>query len=51
MIFLLILSPMSFLPLSATMAEKLAPVGITMGENGWPAYLSLMYLMNSSTST
>jgi len=31
MIFLLIWSPMSLLPLSATMSLKLAPVGIVIG--------------------
>ncbi len=51
MIFLLIWSPMSLLPLSATMSLKLAPSGTVIGANGTPAYLSLTYLMNSSTST
>ena len=48
---LLIWSPMSLLPLSAAMSSKLAPAGMVMGAKGWPAYLSLTYLMNSSTST
>jgi hypothetical protein len=47
MIFLLIWSPMSLVPLSATRSLKLAPGGMLIGANGWPAYLSLMYLMNS----
>ncbi len=51
MIFLLIWSPMSVLPLSATMSLKLAPAGIVIGANGTPAYLSLTYLMNSRTRT
>ena len=50
-IFLLIWSPMSVLPLRATISLKLAPSGILIGANGWPAYLSLTYLMNRSTST
>ena len=33
------------------MSAKLAPGGLVMGAKGWPAYLSLTYLMNSSTST
>jgi hypothetical protein len=51
MIFLLIWSPMSGLPLSATMSLKLAPSGMMMGAKGTPAYLSLMYLMNNRTRT
>ncbi len=50
-IFLLIWSPMSGLPLSATMSAKPAPGGMVIGAKGWPAYLSLTYLMNSSTRT
>jgi len=50
-IFLLIWSPMSLLPLSATMSAKLAPGGMVIGAKNWPAYLSLMYFTNSSTST
>jgi hypothetical protein len=44
-------SPMSGLPLSATISLKLAPLGIVIGALGCPAYLSLMYLMNSRTRT
>ena len=51
MIFLLIWSPMSLLPFSAIMSLKLAPLGTVIAANGTPAYLSLTYLMNSSTST
>ena len=51
MIFLLIWSPMSGLPLSATMSSKLAPGGMVIGAYGMPAYLSLTYLMNSRTRT
>jgi hypothetical protein len=51
MIFLLIWSPMSLLPLRATLSLKLAPSGMEIGANGWPAYLSLTYLMNSRTRT
>ena len=47
---LLIWSPMSLCPLRATMSAKLAPSGLDAAK-GWPAYLSLMYLMNSRTST
>ncbi len=51
MIFLLIWSPMSGLPLSPTMSEKPAPLGIVIGAYGMPAYLSLTYLMKSIIST
>jgi hypothetical protein len=55
MMVLLIWSPMSLRPFSATMSAKLAPCGIWMGAKGWQAYLSpylsLTYLMNSITST
>jgi len=51
MIRLLIWSPMSLLPFSATMSWKLAPGGMVIGAYGTPAYLSLTYLMNSRTST
>jgi hypothetical protein len=51
MIVLLIWSPMSGLPLSATMSRKLAPAGTVIGAYGCPAYLSLTYFTNSSTST
>jgi hypothetical protein len=51
MMRLLIWSPMSDVPLSATMSLKLAPVGTVISANGRPAYLSLTYLMNSSTRT
>jgi len=51
MIFLLIWSPMSGLPLSAIMSLKLAPSGIVIGAYGTPAYLSLTYLKNSNTNT
>ena len=36
---------------AATMFVKLAPSGIVIGANGWPAYLSLTYFTKSSTST
>lgn len=51
MMVLLIWSPMSLRPLSATKSAKLAPGVIWMGAKGWLAYLSLTYLMNSITST
>jgi hypothetical protein len=51
MIFLLIWSPTSLLPLSATMSLKLDPFGIVIGAYGTPAYLSLTYLMNKRTRT
>jgi hypothetical protein len=49
MIFLLIWSPMSGLPLSAIKSLKLAPSGTVIGAKGTPAYLSLTYLMKSRT--
>ena len=53
MIWVLILSPMSALPLSATMSLKLAPSGMTTGgaKSSLLPYLSLMYLMNSMNRT
>jgi len=51
MIFLLIWSPMSELPFSATMSLKPEPLGIVIGAKATPAYLSLTYLTNSSTRT
>jgi len=49
----LILSPMSGLPLSATMSVKLALFGMTTGgaKASLSPYLSLMYLMNSMNRT
>ncbi|MCY1378694.1 hypothetical protein D9M69_663510 [compost metagenome] len=53
MIWVLILSPMSLLPLRAIMSLKLAPSGMTTGgaKSSLSAYLSLMYLMNSMNRT
>ncbi len=48
MIFLLIWSPMSLVPLRATMSLKLAPGGMMIVGKDSPAYLSLTYLMKSS---
>ena len=49
--FLLIWSPMSLFPLSATMSAKLAPFGIVIGAYGSPAKRSLTYFTNKRTST
>jgi hypothetical protein len=53
MIWVLILSPMSLLPLRAIMSLKLAPGGMVTGgaKSSLLPYLSLMYLMNSRNST
>ncbi len=51
MIRLLIWSPISGLPLSATMSRKLDPSGTVISAYGRPAYLSLTYLMKSRTRT
>ena len=53
MICVLIFSPMSAFPLSATMSVKLAPFGMTTGgaKSSLFPYLSLMYLMNSMNRT
>ena len=53
MIWVLILSPMSLLPFSATMSLKLAPLGIVTGgaKSVVSPYLSVMYLMNSMNRT
>lgn len=48
---LFIWSPTSDLPLSATISLKLDPSGMVMGAKGMPAYLSLTYLLKSSTRT
>jgi hypothetical protein len=48
-ILVLILSPISFWPLSATRSLKAEPGGTLMGAKGWPAYLSLMYLRKRRT--
>ena len=49
MTWVLILSPMSLLPLRAIMSVKLAPVGIVTGgaKSRLLPYLSLIYLINS----
>ena len=53
MIWVLILSPMSLLPLRAIMSLKLAPFGIVTGgaKSSLLPYLSVMYLMNSMNRT
>ena len=53
MICMLILSPMSLLPRSASMSLKLAPLGMVTGgaKSSESAYLSEMYLMNSMNRT
>ena len=53
MTWVLILSPMSLLPLSATMSLKLAPLGMTTGgaKSSESPYLSETYLMNSMNRT
>ena len=53
MIWVLILSPMSLLPLRAIMSVKLAPFGMVTGgaKSALLPYLSLMYLMNSMNRT
>ena len=53
MTWVLILSPMSLLPLSAIMSLKLAPLGIVTGgaKSVLLPYLSVMYLMNSMNRT
>ena len=53
MICVLILSPMSLLPLRATMSLKLAPFGIVTGgaKSSELPYLSVTYLMNSMNRT
>ena len=53
MTWVLILSPMSLLPLRATMSLKLAPVGMVTGgaKSSESPYLSEMYLMNSMNRT
>ena len=53
MTWVLILSPMSSLPLSATMSLNDAPGGMTTGgaKSSLLPYLSLMYLMNSMNRT
>ena len=48
---LLILSPISLSPLSATMSAKLPPAGTSIRASFWPAYLSETYLTNSRTRT
>ena len=53
MTWVLILSPMSLLPRSASMSLKLAPLGIVTGgaKSSLLPYLSVMYLMNSMNRT
>ena len=53
MTWVLILSPMSLLPLRATMSLKLAPGGMVTGgaKSSESPYLSEMYLMNSMNRT
>ena len=53
MIFLLIWSPMSLLPLSAIISLKLAPAGMVTGgaKSSESPYLSETYLMNSMNRT
>ena len=53
MIWVLILSPISNLPLSATMSLKPTPGGMSTGgaKSSLSPYLSLMYLMNSMNRT
>ena len=48
---LLILSPISLSPFSATMSAKLAPFGTSISEPLAPAALSDTYFMNSSVRT
>ena len=48
---LLILSPISLSPFSATMSAKPPPFGTSSSASLWPAYLSETYLTNSRTST
>lgn len=48
LIFCLIWSSMSGLPLSLTMSCKPAPLGMVIGAYGTPAYLSLTHLMKRS---
>ena len=53
MTWVLILSPMSLLPRSASMSLKLAPLGIVTGgaKSVLSPYLSVTYLMNSMNRT
>ena len=53
MTWVLILSPMSLLPRSASMSVKLAPLGIVTGgaKSVLSPYLSVMYLMNRMNRT